>query len=169
MSLVGQADAFTVNRVPLWSHHQLQNKKRSKAVSLLSICITATCTDCLFNWTGPTKRSYKRYQVHLRNRHGGKTGQRQRQEKAPPETFGCSSSISSTASQTALGLTVALYVLNQKHCLPKPLSAVVSKAICRRRQLLSRKKESDNGVRSSMMLSSWVEHTFGFRNPRETT
>jgi hypothetical protein len=31
--------------------------------------------------------------------------------------------------KTALGMTVALYVLNQKHFLPKPLSAVVSKAL----------------------------------------
>jgi len=28
-----------------------------------------------------------------------------------------------------LGVTVALYILNQKHALPKPLSAVVSKAL----------------------------------------
>lgn len=31
--------------------------------------------------------------------------------------------------KTVLGMTVALYVLNQKHALPKPLSAVVSKAL----------------------------------------
>lgn len=31
--------------------------------------------------------------------------------------------------KTALGMTIALYVLNQKHLLPKPLSAVVSKAL----------------------------------------
>jgi hypothetical protein len=28
-----------------------------------------------------------------------------------------------------LGLTVALYILNQKHLLPKPLSAIVSKSL----------------------------------------
>lgn len=32
-------------------------------------------------------------------------------------------------ARTFLGMTVALYVLNQKHLLPKPLSAVVSKTL----------------------------------------
>jgi len=31
--------------------------------------------------------------------------------------------------KTAMGVTVALYILNQKHMLPRPLSAFVSKAL----------------------------------------
>lgn len=31
--------------------------------------------------------------------------------------------------KAVLGMTVALYILNQKHCLPKPLAAVVSKTL----------------------------------------
>lgn len=31
--------------------------------------------------------------------------------------------------KTLLGMTVALYILNQKHCLPKPLAAAVSKTL----------------------------------------
>lgn len=31
--------------------------------------------------------------------------------------------------RTIIGATVALYILNQSHCLPKPLSAVVSKCL----------------------------------------
>jgi hypothetical protein len=38
-------------------------------------------------------------------------------------------SFSALCLKTALGMTVALYVLNQKHLLPKPLSAVVSKTL----------------------------------------
>jgi hypothetical protein len=31
--------------------------------------------------------------------------------------------------KTVVGITVALYILNQKHCLPRPLAAVVSKTL----------------------------------------
>jgi atypical dual specificity phosphatase len=37
--------------------------------------------------------------------------------------------ISRLAARTFLGVTLALYVLNQKHCLPRPLSAMVSQAL----------------------------------------
>lgn len=38
-------------------------------------------------------------------------------------------SVASMALRTVLGVTLALYVLNQKHALPRPLSAVVSKTL----------------------------------------
>ena len=37
--------------------------------------------------------------------------------------------IANLAFRTFLGVTVALYILNQKHALPRPLSAVVSKTL----------------------------------------
>jgi hypothetical protein len=37
--------------------------------------------------------------------------------------------ITTLALRTVLGITVALYILNQKHALPRPLSAVVSKTL----------------------------------------
>jgi hypothetical protein len=54
--------------------------------------------------------------------------------KPPSETFWNATaaalpSFSALCLKTALGLTIALYVLNQKHLLPKPLSAVVSKTL----------------------------------------
>ena len=37
--------------------------------------------------------------------------------------------VANLALRTLLGVTVALYILNQKHALPRPLSAVVSKTL----------------------------------------
>jgi hypothetical protein len=37
--------------------------------------------------------------------------------------------ITTSALRTVLGITVALYILNQKHALPRPLSAMVSKTL----------------------------------------
>jgi hypothetical protein len=37
--------------------------------------------------------------------------------------------VATLALRAVLGLTVALYILNQKHALPRPLSAIVSKTL----------------------------------------
>jgi len=56
--------------------------------------------------------------------------------KSPPTTSWTTNltslvvpNIASIGLRTVLGLTVALYILNQKHALPRPLSSIVSKTL----------------------------------------
>lgn len=87
----------------------------------------------MINMTGPAKKGTLNTRWGANHHHESK---KEKDEKHPH--FGCTvwnSTIaalpkwSANCTKALLGITVALYVLNQGHFLPRPLSAIVSKVL----------------------------------------